>query len=193
MTMNNFNDVFYENKNHKTGFIKLFQDYKPLDLVSMLDDFTTDEYKLLDLKLKSLIGINKLSPLSENIINEYASIEDIQKAFIDFLITNSKNKIVTIKAYLNKAIDIVNGKLIMINKSSDNDLNTNISAFNSDELENDRENHTVYEYDETKTENYNDTIQIIKNIKSLIKYKKDYDIIDVFMNEIKELFTLQVL
>lgn len=193
MTMNNFNDVFYENKNHKIGFIKLFQDYKPLDLISMIDDYTTDEYKLLDLKLKSLIGINKLSPLSENIINEYASIEDIQKAFIDFLITNSKNKIVTIKAYLNKSIDIVDGKIIMINKSSDNDLNTNISAFNSDELENDRENHTVYEYDETKTENYNDTIQIVKNIKSVIKYKKDYNIIDVFMNEIKELFTLQVL
>lgn len=189
--MKTFNDCFYNSENHK-GFIETFETVDGEKLADLIGVHSSDDVRRYDLYVKSKIGFLNVSPLLETIDRETAtSLQDKQEEVIKLFLMLRFAELLKVKNILITDISVNNGVVKIEDRNTVTTSKNSVSAFNSDNLEDDNENNYNNETDNTITEKRNDVETTVKNIGLLTDFYKQ-SIIDKIIDFIKDLFTLQV-
>lgn len=189
--MKTFNDCFYNSENHR-GFIETFETVDSEKLTDLIGVHSSDDVRRYDLYIKSKIGFLNVSPLLETIDRETAtSLQDKQEETIKLFLMLRFAELLKVKNILITDISVNNGVVKIEDKNTVTTSKNSVSAFNSDDLEDDNENNYNNETDNTITEQRNDVETTVKNIGLLTDFYKQ-SIIDKIIDFVKNLFTLQV-
>lgn len=189
--MKTFNDCFYNSENHK-GFIETFETVDSEKLTDLIGVHSSDDVRRYDLYIKSKIGFLNVSPLLETIDRETAtSLQDKQEETIKLFLMLRFAELLKVKNILITDISVNNGVVKIEDKNTVTTSKNSVSAFNSDDLEDDNENNYNNETDNTITEKRNDVETTVKNIGLLTDFYKQ-SMIDKIIDFVKDLFTLQV-
>lgn len=189
--MKTFNDFFYNSENHK-GFIETLETVDSEKLADLIGEHSSDDVRMYDIYLKSKIGFLNVSPLLETIAGETAtSLQDKQEEAIKLFLMLRYAELVKVKNILITDISINNGSVKIEDKTTETTSKNSVSAFNSDDLEDDNENNYSNDTDNVITEKKTDTETTIKNIVALTDFYKQ-SMFDKIIDYVKDLFTLQV-
>lgn len=189
--MKTFNDCFYNSENHR-GFIETFETVDSEKLTDLIGAHSSGDVKRYDLYIKSKIGFLNVSPLLETIDRETTtSLQDKQEETIKLFLMLRFAELLKVKNILTTDISVNNGVITIEDKNTVTTSKNSVSAFNSDDLEDDNENNYNNETDNTTTEQRNDVETTVKNIGLLTDFYKQ-SIIDKIIDYVKDLFTLQV-
>lgn len=189
--MKTFNDCFYNSENHR-GFIETFETVDSEKLTDLIGVHSSDDVRRYDLYIKSKIGFLNVSPLLETIDRETAtSLQDKQEETIKLFLMLRFAELLKVKNILITDISVNNGVVKIEDKNTVTTSKNSVSAFNSDDLEDDNENNYNNETDNTITEKRNDVETTVKNIGLLTDFYKQ-SMIDKIIDFVKDLFTLQV-
>lgn len=189
--MKTFNDCFYNSENHR-GFIETFETVDGEKLTDLIGQHSSDDVRRYDLYIKSKIGFLNVSPLLETIDRETTtSLQDKQEETIKLFLMLRYAELLKVKNILITNIAVNNGVVKIEDKNTVTTSKTSVSAFNSDDLEDDNENNYNNETDNTITEQRNDVETTVKNIGLLTDFYKQ-SMIDKIIDYVKDLFTLQV-
>lgn len=189
--MKTFNDCFYNSENHR-GFIETFETVDSEKLTDLIGVHSSDDVRRYDLYIKSKIGFLNISPLLETIDRETTtSLQDKQEETIKLFLMLRFAELLKVKNILITDISVNNGVVKIEDKNTVTTSKNSVSAFNSDDLEDDNENNYNNETDNTITEKRNDVETTVKNIGLLTDFYKQ-SMIDKIIDYTKDLFTLQV-
>lgn len=189
--MKTFNDCFYNSENHR-GFIETFETVDSEKLADLIGQYSSDDVRRYDFYIKSKIGFLNVSPLLETIDRETTtSLQDKQEETIKLFLMLRYVELLKVKNILITDISVNNGVIKIEDKNIVTTSKNSVSAFNSDDLEDDNENNYNNETDNTITEQRNDVETTVKNIGLLTDFYKQ-SMIDKIIDYIKDLFTLQV-
>lgn len=189
--MKTFNDCFYNSENHR-GFIETFAIVNSEKLSSLIGSFTVDDVKIYDMYLKSKIGFLTISPILETIDNEtFSTVDEKQQETIKMFLLLRYADLMKIKNILISDISVNNGSVKIEDKTIKTTNKNSVSAFNSDDMEDDNENNYSNDTDNTITEKKTDTETTIKNIQALTDFYKQ-SMFDKIIDYVKDMFTLQV-
>lgn len=189
--MKTFNDCFYNSENRK-GFIETFAIVDSEKLSDLIGSFTTDDVKRYDMYLKSKIGFLTVSPVLETIDNEtFSTVDEKQRETIKMFLMLRYADLMKIKNVLIADISVNNGSIKIEDKTTETTSKNSVSAFNSDDMEDDNENNYSNDTDNVITEKKTDTETTIKNIVALTDFYKQ-SIFDKIIDYVKDMFTLQV-
>ena len=189
--MKTFNDCFYNSENHK-GFIETFAIVDPEKLSDLIGSFTADDVKRYDIYLKSKIGFLTISPVLQTIDNEtFSTVDEKQRETIKLFLMLRYAELLKVKNILITDISVNNGVVKIEDKNTVTTSKNSVSAFNSDDMEDDNENNYNNETDNTITEQRNDVETTVKNIGLLTDFYKQ-SMFDKIIDYVKDLFTLQV-
>ena len=189
--MKTFNDCFYNSENHR-GFIETFAIVDSEKLSNLIGSFSVDDVEMYDIYLKSKIGFLTISPVLQTIYNETSStVDEKQRKTIKMFLMLRYTELLKVKNILATDISVNNGVVKIEDKNTVTTSKNRVSAFNSNELEDDNENNYNNATDNTITEKRNDVKTTIKNIGILTDFYKQ-SMIDKIIDYIKDLFTLQV-
>lgn len=189
--MKTFNDCFYNSENHR-GFIETFETVDSEKLTDLIGVHSSDDVRRYDLYIKSKIGFLNVSPLLETIDRETStSLQDKQEETIKLFLMLRFAELLKVKNILITDISVNNGVVKIEDKNTVTTSKNSVSAFNSDDLEDDNENNYNNETDNTITEQKNDVETTVKNIGLLTDFYKQ-SMIDKIIDFIKDLFTLQI-
>ena len=190
--MKTFNDCFYDSENHK-GFMETFEAVDSEKLTDLIGTHSSEDVKRYDFYIKSKIGFLNVSPLLETIDREITtSLSDKQEETIKLFLMLRYTELLKVKNILMTDISVNNGTVKIEDKSSNTTSKNSVSAFNSDDLEDDNENNYNTESDNTITERKNNVETTVKNIEILTDFYKQ-SVIDKMIVYMKDLFTLQVI
>lgn len=188
--MKTFNDCFYNSENHR-GFIETFETVDSEKLTDLIGGHSSDDVRRYDFYIKSKIGFLNISLLLETLDRETTSLQDKQEETIKLFLMLRFAELLKVKNILITDISVNNGVVKIEDKNTVTTSKNSVSAFNSDDLEDDNENNYNNETDNTITEKRNDVETTIKNIGLLTDFYKQ-SMIDKIIDYIKDLFTLQV-
>ena len=189
--MKTFNDCFYNSENHR-GFIETFATVDNEKLTDLIGEHSSDDVRMYDIYLKSKIGFLNVSPLLETIDRETTtSLQDKQEETIKLFLMLRFIELLKVKNILITDISVNNGVVKIEDKNTVTTSKNSVSAFNSDDMEDDNENNYNNETDNTITEQRNDVETTVKNIGLLTDFYKQ-SMIDKIIDYVKDLFTLQV-
>lgn len=189
--MKTFNDCFYNSENHR-GFIETFAIVNSEKLSSLIGSFTVDDVKRYDMYLKSKIGFLTISPVLETIDNEtFSTVDEKQQETIKMFLLLRYADLMKIKNILISDISVNNGSVKIEDKTIKTTNKNSVSAFNSDDMEDDNENNYSNDTDNVITEKKTDTETTIKNIHALTDFYKQ-SMFDKIIEYVKDMFTLQV-
>lgn len=189
--MKTFNDCFYNSENHR-GFIETFAIVDSEKLSGLIGSFTVDDVKRYDMYLKSKIGFLTVSPVLETIDNEtFSTADEKQQETIKMFLLLRYADLMKIKNILISDISVNNGSVKIEDKTIKTTNKNSVSAFNSDDMEDDNENNYSNDTDNTITEKKTDTETTIKNIQALTDFYKQ-SMFDKIIEYVKDMFTLQV-
>lgn len=189
--MKTFNDCFYNSENHR-GFIETFETVDSEKLTDLIGEHSSDDVRRYDLYIKSKIGFLNVSPLLETVDRETTtSLQDKQEETIKLFLMLRFAELLKVKNILITDISVNNGIVKIEDKNTVTTSKNSVSAFNSDDMEDDNENNYNNETDNTITEQRNDVETTVKNIGLLTDFYKQ-SMIDKIIDYIKDLFTLQV-
>lgn len=189
--MKTFNDCFYNSENRK-GFIETFAIVDSEKLSDLIGSFTADDVKRYDMYLKSKIGFLTVSPVLETIDNEtFSTVDEKQRETIKMFLMLRYADLMKIKNVLIADISVNNGSIKIEDKTTETTSKNSVSAFNSDDMEDDNENNYSNDTDNVITEKKTDTETTIKNIVALTDFYKQ-SIFDKIIDYVKDMFTLQV-
>lgn len=189
--MKTFNDCFY-NSDNKKGFIETFATVDSEKLNNLLGDLSNDDVKRYDFYLKSKIGFLTVSPLIETIDQEKSlTLQEKQEECIKIFLMMYYSDLMKIKTVLIADISVNNGTIKIEDKNTETTSKNSVSAFNTEDLQDDTENTYNNETDNTITEKKTDTETVIKNIEVLTDFYKK-SMFDKIIDFIKNMFTLQV-
>lgn len=189
--MKTFNDCFYNSENHR-GFIETFATVDSEKLTDLIGQHSSDDVRRYDLYIKSKIGFLNVSPLLETIDRETTtSLQDKQEETIKLFLMLRFTELLKVKNILITDISVNNGVVKIEDKNTVTTSKNSVSAFNSDDMEDDNENNYNNETDNTITEQRNDVETTVKNIGLLTDFYKQ-SMIDKIIDYVKDLFTLQV-
>lgn len=189
--MKTFNDCFYNSENHR-GFIETFETVDSEKLTDLIGVHSSDDVRRYDIYIKSKIGFLNVSPLLETIDRETTtSLQDKQEETIKLFLMLRFAELLKVKNILITDISVNNGVVKIEDKNTVTTSKNSVSAFNSDDLEDDNENNYNNETDNTITEQRNDVETTVKNIGLLTDFYKQ-SMIDKIIDFVKDLFTLQV-
>lgn len=189
--MKTFNDCFYNSENHR-GFIETFAIVNSEKLSDLIGSFTVDDVKRYDMYLKSKIGFLTISPVLETIDNEtFSTADEKQQETIKMFLLLRYADLMKIKNILISDISVNNGSVKIEDKTTETTNKNSVSAFNSDDMEDDNENNYSNDTDNVITEKKTDTETTIKNIQVLTDFYKQ-SMFDKIIEYVKDMFTLQV-
>ena len=189
--MKTFNDCFYDSENHR-GFIETFAIVDSEKLSGLIGSFTVDDVKRYDMYLKSKIGFLTVSPVLQTIDNEtFSTADEKQQETIKMFLLLRYADLMKIKNILISDISVNNGSVKIEDKTIKTTNKNSVSAFNSDDMEDDNENNYSNDTDNTITEKKTDTETTIKNIQALTDFYKQ-SMFDKIIEYVKDIFTLQV-
>lgn len=189
--MKTFNDCFYNSENHR-GFIETFETVDGEKLTDLIGQHSSDDVRRYDIYIKSKIGFLNVSPLLETIDRETTtSLQDKQEETIKLFLMLRYAELLKVKNILITNISVNNGVVKIEDKNTVTTSKNSVSAFNSDDLEDDNENNYNNETDNTITEQRNDVETTVKNIGLLTDFYKQ-SMIDKIIDYVKDLFALQV-
>lgn len=189
--MKTFNDCFYNSENHR-GFIETFETVDSEKLTDLIGQYSSDDVRRYDFYIKSKIGFLNVSPLLETIDRETTtSLQDKQEETIKLFLMLRYAELLKVKNILITDISVNNGVVKIEDKNTVTTSKNSVSAFNSDDLEDDNGNNYNNETDNTITEQRNDVETTVKNIGLLTDFYKQ-SMIDKIIDYVKDLFTLQV-
>lgn len=189
--MKTFNDCFYNSENHR-GFIETFETVDSEKLTDLIGLHSNDDVRRYDFYVKSKIGFLTVSPLLETVDRETTtSLQDKQEETIKLFLMLRFAALLKVKNILITDISVNNGVVKIEDKNTVTTSKNSVSAFNSDDLEDDNENNYNNETDNTITEQRNDVETTVKNIGLLTDFYKQ-SMIDKIIDYTKDLFTLQV-
>lgn len=189
--MKTFNDCFYNSENHR-GFIETFNLIDSVKLSDLLGTVTVDDVKRYDMYLKSKIGFLTISPVLETIDNEtFSTVDEKQQETIKMFLLLRYADLMKIKNILISDIPVNNGSVKIEDKTIKTTNKNSVSAFNSDDMEDDNENNYSNDTDNVITEKKTDTETTIKNIQVLTDFYKQ-SMFDKIIEYVKDIFTLQV-
>ena len=189
--MKTFNDCFYNSENHR-GFIETFETVDSEKLTDLIGLHSNDDVRRYDFYVKSKIGFLNVSPLLETVDRETTtSLQDKQGETIKLFLMLRFAELQKVKNILITNISVNNGVVKIEDKNTVTTSKNSVSAFNSDDLEDDNENNYNNDTDNTITEQRNDVETTVKNIGILTDFYKQ-SMIDKIIDYIKDLFTLQV-
>lgn len=189
--MKTFNDCFYNSENHR-GFIETFETVDSKKLTDLIGAHSGDDVRRYDLYIKSKIGFLNISPLLETVDGETTtSLQDKQEETIKLFLMLRFTELLKVKNILITDISVNNGVVKIEDKNTVTTSKNSVSAFNSDDMEDDNENNYNNETDNTITEQRNDVETTVKNIGLLTDFYKQ-SMIDKIIDYVKDLFTLQV-
>lgn len=188
--MKTFSDGFYDSENHR-GFIETFETVDSEKLTDLIGVHSSGDVRMYDLYIKSKIGLLNVSPLMEMVYNENNSLQDKQEETIRLFLLLRFSELLRVKNILATDISVNNGIVKTEDKNTVTTSKNSVSAFNSDDLEDDNENNYNNETDNTITEQRNDVETTVKNIGLLTDFYKQ-SMIDKIIDYIKNLFTLQI-
>ena len=168
--MKTFNDCFYDSENHK-GFMETFEAVDSEKLTDLIGTHSSEDVKRYDFYIKSKIGFLNVSPLLETIDREITtSLSDKQEETIKLFLMLRYTELLKVKNILMTDISVNNGTVKIEDKSSNTTSKNSVSAFNSDDLEDDNENNYNTESDNTITERKNN-VETTVNINSRLSIK----------------------
>lgn len=189
--MKTFNDCFYNSENHR-GFIETFAIVDSEKLSGLIGSFTVDDVKRYDMYLKSKIGFLTVSPVLQTIDNEtFSTADEKQQETIKMFLLLRYADLMKIKNILIADIPVNNGSVKIEDKTIKTTNKNSVSAFNSDDMEDDNENNYSNDTDNVITEKKTDTETTIKNIQALTDFYKQ-SMFDKIIEYVKDMFTLQV-
>lgn len=189
--MKTFNDYFYNSENHR-GFIETFATVDSEKLTDLIGQHSSDDVRRYDLYIKSKIGFLNVSTLLETIDRETTtSLQDKQEETIKLFLMLRYSELLKVKNILITDISVNNGVVKIEDKNTVTTSKNSVSAFNSDDMEDDNENNYNNETDNTITEQRNDVETTVKNIGLLTDFYKQ-SMIDKIIDYVKDMFTLQV-
>lgn len=189
--MKTFNDCFYNSENHR-GFIETFETVDSEKLADLIGVHSSDDVRRYDLYIKSKIGFLNVSPLLETVDRETTTnLQDKQEETIKLFLILRFAELLKVKNILITDISVNNGVVKIEDKNTVTTSKNSVSAFNSDDMEDDNENNYNNETDNTITEQRNDVETTVKNIGLLTDFYKQ-SMIDKIIDYVKDLFTLQV-
>lgn len=189
--MKTFNDCFYNSENKK-GFIETFNTVDSEKLADLIGNYSIDDVKRYDMFLKSKIGFLTVSPVMETIDNEtFSTLEEKQQECIKMFLMLRYADLMKIKNVLIADISVNNGSIKIEDKKTETTSKNSVSAFNSDDMEDDNENNYSNDTDNVITEKKTDTETTIKNIVALTDFYKQ-SMFDKIIEYVKDMFTLQV-
>lgn len=189
--MKTFNDCFYNSENHR-GFIETFAIVDAEKLSDLVGSFSVDDVKMYDIYLKSKIGFLTISPVLKTIDNEtFSTVDEKQRETIKMFLMLRYAELLKVKNILITDISVNNGVVKIEDKNTVTTSKNSVSAFNSNNLEDDNENNYNNATDNTITEQKNDVETTVKNIGLLTDFYKQ-SMIDKIIDYVKDLFTLQV-
>ena len=189
--MKTFNDCFYNSENHR-GFIETFAIVDSEKLSDLIGSFTVDDVKRYDMYLKSKIGFLTVSPILQTIDNEtFSTVDEKQRETIKMFLMLRYADLMKIKNVLIADISVNNGSIKIEDKTTETTSKNSVSAFNSDDMEDDNENNYSNDTDNVITEKKTDTETTIKNIQALTDFYKQ-SMFDKIIEYVKDMFTLQV-
>lgn len=189
--MKTFNDCFYNSENHR-GFIETFETVDSEKLTDLIGVHSSDDVRRYDLYIKSKIGFLNVSPLLETVDRETTtSLQDKQEETIKLFLMLRFTELLKVKNILITDISVNNGVVKIEDKNTVTTSKNSVSAFNSDDMEDDNENNYNNETDNTITEQRNNVETTVKNIGLLTDFYKQ-SMIDKIIDYVKDLFTLQV-
>lgn len=189
--MKTFNDCFYNSENHR-GFIETFAIVDSEKLSDLIGSFTVDDVKRYDMYLKSKIGFLTVSPVLQTIDNEtFSTVDEKQRETIKMFLMLRYADLMKIKNVLIADISVNNGSIKIEDKTTETTSKNSVSAFNSDDMEDDNENNYSNDTDNVITEKKTDTETTIKNIQALTDFYKQ-SMFDKIIDFVKDMFTLQV-
>ena len=188
--MKTFNDWFYDSENRR-GFMETFESVDSGKLTELIGEHSGDDVRMYDTYMKSRIGFLSVSPLLDTIGGEKTSLQDRQEEAIRVFLTVRFAELRKVKDILLTNISVNNGVVRTEDKNTVTTSKNSVSAFNSDDMEDDNENNYNNETDNTITEQRNDVETTVRNIGLLTDFYK-MSMIDRFIEYVKDLFTLQV-
>lgn len=189
--MKTFNDCFYNSENHR-GFIETFAIVDSEKLSDLIGSFTVDDVKRYDIYLKSKIGFLTVSPVLQTIDNEtFSTVDEKQRETIKMFLMLRYADLMKIKNVLIADISVNNGSIKIEDKTTETTSKNSVSAFNSDDMEDDNENNYSNDTDNVITEKKTDTETTIRNIQALTDFYKQ-SMFDKIIEYVKDMFTLQV-
>ena len=189
--MKTFNDCFYDSENHR-GFIETFAIVDSEKLSGLIGSFTVDDVKRYDMYLKSKIGFLTVSPVLQTIDNEtFSTADEKQQETIKMFLLLRYADLMKIKNILISDISVNNGSVKIEDKTTETTSKNSVSAFNSDDMEDDNKNNYSNDTDNVITEKKTDTETTIKNIVALTDFYKQ-SMFDKIIDYVKDMFTLQV-
>ena len=189
--MKTFNDCFYNSENKK-GFMETFNNVDSEKLSDLIGSYSVDDIKRYDIYLKSKIGFLNISPVMETIDNEtFSTLEEKQQECIKMFLMLRYADLMKIKNILIADISVNNGSVKIEDKKTETTSKNSVSAFNSDNMEDDNENNYSNDTDNVITEKKTDTETTIKNIVTLTDFYKQ-SMFDKIIDFVKDMFTLQV-
>lgn len=189
--MKTFNDCFYDSENHR-GFIETFAIVDSEKLSGLIGSFTVDDVKRYDMYLKSKIGFLTVSPVLQTIDNEtFSTADEKQQETIKMFLLLRYADLMKIKNILISDISVNNGSVKIEDKTTETTSKNSVSAFNSDDMEDDNKNNYSNDTDNVITEKNTDTETTIKNIVALTDFYKQ-SMFDKIIDYVKDMFTLQV-
>lgn len=189
--MKTFNDCFYNSENHR-GFIETFAIVDSEKLSGLIGSFTVDDVKRYDMYLKSKIGFLTVSPVLQTIDNEtFSTADEKQQETIKMFLLLRYADLMKIKNILISDISVNNGSVKIEDKTTETTNKNSVSAFNSNDMEDDNENNYSNDTDNVITEKKTDTETTIKNIVALTDFYKQ-SMFDKIIEYVKDMFTLQV-
>lgn len=189
--MKTFNDCFYNSENKK-GFIETFAAVDSEKLNNLLGNLSSDDVKRYDFYLKSKIGFLTVSPLIETIEQESSlTLQEKQEECIKIFLMMYYADLMKIKTVLIADISVNNGTIKIEDRKTETTSKNSVSAFNTEDLQDDTKNTYNNETDNTITEKKTDTETVVKNIEVLTDFYKK-SMFDKIIDFIKNMFTLQV-
>lgn len=189
--MKTFNDFFYNSENHR-GFIETFAIVDPEKLSNLIGSFSTDDVKMYDIYFRTKIGFLTISPVLQVIDNEiFSTVDEKQRETIKMFLMLHYAELLKVKNILTADISVDNSIVRIEDKNTVTTSKNSVSAFNSNNLEDDNENNYNNATDNTITEKRNDVETTVKNIGLLTDFYKQ-SMIDKIIDYTKDLFTLQV-
>lgn len=189
--MKTFNDCFYNSENKK-GFIETFATVDSEKLNNLLGNLSSDDVKRYDFYLKSKIGFLTVSPLIETIEQEsFLTLQEKQEECIKIFLMMYYADLMKIKTVLIADISVNNGTIKIEDRNTETTSKNSVSAFNTEDLQDDTKNTYNNETDNIITEKKTDTETVVKNIEVLADFYKK-SMFDKIIDFIKNMFTLQV-
>ena len=186
-----FNDCFFNSENHR-GFIETFATVDNEKLTDLIGEHSSDDVRMYDIYLKSKIGFLTISPVLQTIDNEtFSTVDEKQRETIKMFLMLRYSELLKVKNILITDISVNNGVVKIEDKNTVTTSKNSVSAFNSDDMEDDNENNYNNETDNTITEQRNDVETTVKNIGLLTDFYKQ-SMIDKIIDFVKDMFTLQV-